>query len=118
MIYKLNLKLYYYNHLYLIDLSNNLIKTINLFFTNKEVNINKIYFPKKNTIITVLKSPHVSKKSREQFKKSICSIGLVFIVKELYIFNYIKFFLVKILKSINCKYNLTSNFTYEKKNKY
>jgi len=113
--YQLFLKLSYYDFNIIDKLINSLITLLNSFFDEEKVILAKITFPLKKNIITVLKSPHVSKKSREQFRKSIYSFGLSIKIVDLNDFKFIYYFLINSLKKTNCKFNLKSKIFYEKK---
>jgi len=113
--YQLFLKLSYYDFSLIDKLINSLISILNSFFDEEKVVLSKITFPLKKNIITVLKSPHVSKKSREQFKKSIYSFGLSIKILEINDFKFIYYFLMNSLKKTNFKFNLKSKVLYERK---
>jgi len=106
MKYRIVLKLSYYDFKYLNFLIENLFSIVTNFFDNKICIVKKLDFPIRSNIITVLRSPHVAKKSREQFKRSIYSKGIVFQINKKNLFNFIYYFLLKILPFLNCKYNL------------
>lgn len=110
--YQIFLKLSYFDFIIIDKLIMSIISILNTFFSNNEVVLSKITFPIQSKLITVLKSPHVSKKSREQFKQSIYKFGLVIRVSNLNNFTFIYYFLNNILKKTNCKYNLTSKINY------
>lgn len=59
------LKLSSFNYTSLLKICNKLLKKQNFFSFEL---IGPIYLPKKESLFTVLRSPHVNKKSRNQFK--------------------------------------------------
>lgn len=117
MKYRIILKLSYYDYKYLDLLVRNLFNVLNKFFTQKDCVIKQFNFPVKSNVITVLRSPHVAKKSREQFKKNIYSIGLSIESTDVSIFNFLYYFLLKVTPFLNCTYNLkvSTKCLYEKK---
>ena len=98
------------NYTYILKLVVNLV---NLFLAN--INIKKLYInsmstaflPKKYSLTTVLKSPHIDKRSREQFHlveyKSLITYPLIFSVSKDNLFN--KLFLFE------QNFNIVSNIT-------
>jgi len=113
--YQIFLKLSYYDYLIIDKLIMSITSILNLHFNSNAVSISKINFPLRYKMLTVLKSPHVYKKSREQFRQSIYTFGLVIKVDTLDNFNFIYYFLNTILKKTNCKFNLKSKINYAKK---
>jgi len=111
--YQIFLKLSYYDFKIIDQVVVNIISILNSFFTKNELKISKITFPLRNTLITVLKSPHVAKKSREQFNHSIHSYGLSFKIYNKDIFMFIYYFINNVVKKTSCKYNLKTKVLYE-----
>jgi small subunit ribosomal protein S10 len=72
---------------------------LKLFLKKKNIKISIINLPTNKTKYTILKSPHIDKRSRDQFEKVIYKSLINFIIPE-YIFNkeFINFFLYLIKK--------------------
>ena len=104
--YKIFLKLSYYDNNFLYKLLKNLNNILFKFFNYTEIKISIINFPNKSNLITVLRSPVIFKKSREQFKKFIYSKGISIKINNKNNFIFIYIFLKKILKKTNCCYNI------------
>lgn len=105
-VYILQLKINSFDFNYLNMVSLNLIKIIKNFFLDNEVYCFRIVLPKKSKQITVLKSPHIFKKSRDQFKKSNYNIIIFFKLYNKLKFNFLLYFLKNIVLKLNCTYNL------------
>ena len=84
------------------------LKLYILFLTHllKKLNINYSLFnlPKKTKKITLLKSPHVYKKSKEQFE--ICYFNTTFIFKSEVDIKILKYLVLNKPKSLNLKVKL------------
>ncbi len=93
------IKLSHFNSNYLNKLLNNIIILFNLFLNFNSIVV--VNLPNKRHFNTILRSPHIFKKSREQFSMVIYNKLIILKCKKDYI-NILKFF----LSSLNCNYTL------------
>lgn len=102
--FELLLRLESFDFKYLEDVTLTMEKTVKKFFMSKSLSVSKSILPKKSSLITVLKSPHVSKKSREQFLKKEYIFLMVFKSTDKKIFNFLVYFINQVVKKLNCSY--------------
>ncbi len=105
MNYRYTIKFSHFNYRYLHDLLNNLIFLINLLLSPKFISL--VDLPNKKKTKTILRSPHIFKKSREQFSKIIYNKLLILKFNK----NYTTI-LKSFLSTLNCTYKL--NIFYER----
>jgi len=68
---------------HIIDIANHLsIDSYSVSKKNREISINRVFLPKKIKKITVIRSPHIDKKSREQFEIRRYKNILIFNIKN------------------------------------
>jgi len=104
---KLILVLKHYDNKYLNKLIDNIFELIVSFGgSDTAFLVSKITFPKKDSKITVLRSPHVYKKSREQFLSREYRIGLLVQNKDFNRLVKIYKFLNVFVKHLNCSYKI------------
>ena len=97
------IKLSHFNYNYLNKLLNNIVILFNLFLNLNFITV--VTLPNKRHLNTVLRSPHVFKKSREQFSIIMYNKLIVLKCEKDYI-NILKFF----LSSLNCNYTLKIHY--------
>lgn len=105
MYYRYTIKLSHFNYKYLHKLLNNLIILFNLLLNPNSISV--VDLPNKRQFNTLLRSPHVFKKSREQFSIIIYNKLIVLKFKKDY-----TMILKTFLNNLNCTYKL--NIFYEK----
>jgi len=97
--YKIILKLGYYNSFFLDRVIGSIVFKIKDVFP--EVCYSVVSLPVKKTTITVLKSPHVFKKAREQFSRKVYKKILVFYVVDYFILKDLKHIIYNIISLFN-----------------
>ena len=105
MNYRYTIKFSHFNYRYLHNLLINLIFLVNLLLNPQFISL--IDLPNKKITKTVLRSPHVFKKSREQFSQVIYNKLLIIKFNKDY-----TMILKSFLTTLNCTYKL--NIFYEK----
>ena len=107
--YTIFLKITYYEIIFLNRLIKIIISIIKKIFIKSEVKISLVNLPKRSNLITVLRSPHIFKTSREQFKQFVFNQGILLNINKKNNFLFLYFFLLKFLKKTNCYYNFQVN---------